>query len=48
MGGSLGALFGVTYEIAFDDPRLDDFATSLAKILRIQLEAINMKQGATK
>ena len=30
-GGSLGALFGVTDEIAFDDPRLDDFAASLAK-----------------
>jgi uncharacterized membrane protein len=30
-GGSLGALFGVTNEIAFDDPRLDDFAASLAK-----------------
>jgi uncharacterized membrane protein len=31
MGGSVGALFGVTDEIAFDDPRLDDFAASLAK-----------------
>ena len=30
-GGSLGALFGVTNEIAFDDPRLDDFAASLSK-----------------
>jgi len=30
-GGSLGALFGVTDEIAFNDPRLDDFAASLAK-----------------
>jgi len=30
-GGSLGALFGVTDEIAFDDPRLDDFADSLKK-----------------
>ncbi len=30
-GGSLGALFGVTNEIAFDDPRLDDFANSLKK-----------------
>jgi uncharacterized membrane protein len=30
-GGSLGALFGVTDEIAFDDPRLDDFAASLSK-----------------
>ena len=31
MGGSMGALFGVADEIAFDDPRLDDFANSLAK-----------------
>ena len=31
MGGSVGALFGVGDEIAFDDPRLDDFANSLAK-----------------
>jgi len=30
-GGSLGALFGMTDEIAFDDPRLDDFAASLKK-----------------
>jgi uncharacterized membrane protein len=30
-GGSLGALVGVGDEVAFDDPRLDDFATSLAK-----------------
>jgi len=30
-GGSLGALFGVTDEIAFDDPRLDEFAASLTK-----------------
>jgi uncharacterized membrane protein len=30
-GGSMGALFGVGDEIAFDDPRLDDFASSLAK-----------------
>jgi len=29
MGGSLGAMFGVTDEIVFDDPRLDDFAVSL-------------------
>jgi uncharacterized membrane protein len=29
MGGSLGAMMGVTDEIAFDDPRLDDFAASL-------------------
>jgi uncharacterized membrane protein len=31
MGGSMGALFGVGDEIAFDDPRLDEFANSLAK-----------------
>jgi len=31
MGGSVGALFGATDEIAFDDPRLDDFAASLEK-----------------
>ena len=31
VGGSLGALFGLGDEIAFDDPRLDDFAASLAK-----------------
>jgi len=31
MGGSMGALFGLTDEIAFDDPKLDDFAASLAK-----------------
>jgi uncharacterized membrane protein len=30
-GGSLGAMFGIAGEIAFDDPRLDDFAASLAK-----------------
>ncbi len=30
-GGSLGALFGVTDEIAFDDPKLDEFADALAK-----------------
>ena len=30
-GGSLGAMLGVGDEIAFDDPRLDDFANSLAK-----------------
>lgn len=29
-GGSLGAIFGVTDEIAFDDPKLDDFADALA------------------
>jgi len=31
VGGSMGAMFGVGDEIAFDDPRLDDFANSLAK-----------------
>jgi uncharacterized membrane protein len=31
MGGSMGALFGLTDEVAFDDPRLDDFAASLAR-----------------
>jgi uncharacterized membrane protein len=31
MGGSLGATFGVAGEVAVDDPRLDDFAASLAK-----------------
>jgi uncharacterized membrane protein len=30
-GGSMGMLFGVADEVAFDDPRLDDFAESLAK-----------------
>jgi uncharacterized membrane protein len=30
-GGSMGALMGVGDEIAFDDPRLDDFAASLVK-----------------
>ena len=30
-GSSVGALFGVADEIAFDDPRLDDFASSLEK-----------------
>ncbi len=29
VGGSLGALFGATDEIAFDDPKLDEFAASL-------------------
>jgi len=29
VGGSVGALFGVSNEVAFDDPRLDDFAASL-------------------
>jgi len=27
----MGALFGLSDEIAFDDPRLDDFANSLEK-----------------
>ena len=31
VGGSMGAMFGIGDEIAFDDPRLDDFAASLAK-----------------
>ncbi|HUL73589.1 MAG TPA: DUF1269 domain-containing protein [Vicinamibacterales bacterium] len=31
MGGSVGALFGVADEVAFDDPRLDEFAASLVK-----------------
>jgi uncharacterized membrane protein len=31
MGGSMGAATGAAGEIAFDDPRLDDFAASLAK-----------------
>jgi len=31
VGGSVGALFGATDEIVFDDPRLDEFAASLAK-----------------
>jgi uncharacterized membrane protein len=30
-GGSMGAMFGIGDEIAFDDPKLDDFAASLAK-----------------
>jgi uncharacterized membrane protein len=30
-GGSMGALFGIGDEIIFDDPKLDDFASSLAK-----------------
>jgi uncharacterized membrane protein len=29
-GGSLGFLFGVTDEVAFDDPKLDDFAAALS------------------
>jgi uncharacterized membrane protein len=31
MGGSVGALMGTADEVAFDDPRLDEFASSLAK-----------------
>jgi len=31
LGGSMGAMFGAAGEAAFDDPRLDDFAASLAK-----------------
>ena len=31
VGGSMGAMFGVGSEIAFDDPRLDEFAASLTK-----------------
>jgi uncharacterized membrane protein len=31
MGGSVGALIGLGDEIAFDDPRLDDFAASLER-----------------
>ena len=27
----MGAMFGAADEIAFDDPRLDDFATALAR-----------------
>ncbi len=30
VGGSLGAMFGASDEIAFDDPKLDEFAASLA------------------
>jgi uncharacterized membrane protein len=30
-GGSMGAMMGVSSEIAFDDPRLDEFANSLSK-----------------
>jgi len=30
VGGSLGALMGASDEIAFDDPKLDDFAASLS------------------
>lgn len=29
MGGSMGFLFGASADMAFDDPRLDDFADSL-------------------
>ena len=31
IGGSLGALMGASDEIAFDDPRLDEFADALSK-----------------
>jgi uncharacterized membrane protein len=31
MGGSVGAASGAASEVAFDDPRLDDFTASLAK-----------------
>jgi uncharacterized membrane protein len=31
MGGSMGALTGAASEVALDDPRLNDFAASLAK-----------------
>jgi len=30
-GGSMGAMIGAADDIAFDDPRLDEFAASLAK-----------------
>ena len=30
-GGSLGAMFGIGYDIAFDDPKLDDFAAAVGK-----------------
>ena len=31
VGGSLGGLIGATDDVAFDDPKLDDFAASLNK-----------------
>lgn len=31
VGGSMGAMFGAAGEVALDDPRLDEFAASLAK-----------------
>lgn len=31
MGGSVGAVSSASSEVALDDPRLDDFAASLAK-----------------
>jgi uncharacterized membrane protein len=31
IGGSLGALLGLTDEVTFDDPRLDEFAEALTK-----------------
>ena len=49
-GGSLGALFGITDEIAFDDPRLDDFAASLSKdtsALILVAEAITLADFTT-
>ena len=49
-GGSLGALFGATSEIAFDDPRLDDFAAALSKdtsALILVGEAVTLADFAT-
>ncbi|MFO7694549.1 MAG: DUF1269 domain-containing protein [Vicinamibacterales bacterium] len=31
MGGSMGAMFGLADKIAFEDPRLEEFAASLTK-----------------
>ena len=31
MGGSMGAMFGLADQIAFEDPRLEEFAASLTK-----------------
>jgi uncharacterized membrane protein len=31
VGGSIGGLFGLSADVAFDDPRLDDFAAALDK-----------------
>jgi len=50
MGGSMGALFGLTDEIAFDDPKLDDFAASLAKdtsALILVAEAVTLADFTT-